>query len=49
MFADDSAIFTETDAEATDTMYDITCTALSCDMKISVDKTKVMPTDGCFT
>ncbi|KAL0192339.1 hypothetical protein M9458_010635, partial [Cirrhinus mrigala] len=46
MFADDSAIFAQDDAEATDILYDIACHARPYGLKISAEKTKVMTTDG---
>ena len=46
MFADDSAIFTDNAAEATDILYDIARIAQQYGLKINVDKTKVLTTDG---
>ncbi|RXN17950.1 hypothetical protein ROHU_026500 [Labeo rohita] len=46
MFADDSAIFVQDDAEATDILYDIARHARPYGLKISAEKTKVMTTDG---
>jgi CRISPR/Cas system CSM-associated protein Csm2 small subunit len=46
MFADDSAIFADTDAEATDILYHIARIAQSYGLRINADKTKVMTTDG---
>ena len=46
MFADDSAIFADTDAEATDILYDVARIAQSYGLKINAEKTKVMTTDG---
>jgi hypothetical protein len=46
MFADDSAIFADTDAEATDILYHIASIAQSYGLRINIDKTKVMTTDG---
>ena len=46
MFADDSAILTDNDAEATDILCDIARIAQSYGLKINVDKTKVLTTDG---
>ncbi|MBN3281200.1 RTJK polymerase, partial [Polyodon spathula] len=43
MFADNSAIFADTDAEATDILYSI---AEQYGLKINADKTKVLTTDG---
>ncbi|RXM98263.1 RNA-directed DNA polymerase from mobile element jockey [Acipenser ruthenus] len=46
MFADDSAIFADTDAEATDILYSIARVAELYGLKINADKTKVLTTDG---
>ncbi|XP_023231892.1 uncharacterized protein LOC111631815 [Centruroides sculpturatus] len=46
MFADDSAVFADNDVVATDTLYDIATIAQSYGLKINVDKTKVLTTDG---
>ncbi|RXN27394.1 hypothetical protein ROHU_020086 [Labeo rohita] len=46
MFADDSAIFVQDDAEAADILYDIARHARPYGLKISAKKTKVMTTDG---
>ena len=46
MFADDSAIFTSTDEEATNTLSDIARIAQGYGLKINSDKTKVLATDG---
>ncbi|KAI2650200.1 putative 149 kDa protein [Labeo rohita] len=46
MFADDSAIFAQDDAGATDILYDIARHARPYGLKISAEKTKVMTTDG---
>ncbi|RXM33269.1 LINE-1 retrotransposable element ORF2 protein [Acipenser ruthenus] len=45
MFADDSAIFTDTDAEATDILYSIVRVAEPYGIKINADKTTVLTTD----
>ena len=46
MLADDSAVFADADAEATNILYNITHIAQSYDLKINADKTKVITTDG---
>ncbi|EYC27241.1 hypothetical protein Y032_0009g600 [Ancylostoma ceylanicum] len=46
MFADDSAIFAETDTEATDIISSIAEVAESYGLRINGDKTKIMTTDG---
>ncbi|KAL7872676.1 hypothetical protein AOLI_G00117470 [Acnodon oligacanthus] len=46
MFADDSAVMAEADADATGTLYDIANTAAMYGLKINADKTKVLTTDG---
>ena len=46
MFADDSAILTDNDAEATDILCNIARIAQSYSLKINVDKTKVLTTNG---
>jgi len=46
VFADDSAIFAEADAEATNILYNIARISQSYGLKINVDKTKVLTTDG---
>ena len=46
MFADDSAVFADTDVEATDCLNDIADIAKSYDLKINAEKTKVLTTDG---
>uniref|UniRef100_A0A914X7K8 Reverse transcriptase domain-containing protein n=1 Tax=Plectus sambesii TaxID=2011161 RepID=A0A914X7K8_9BILA len=46
IFADDSAIFTNTDTEATDIFYHIAHIAQSYGLRINADKTKVMMMDG---
>uniref|UniRef100_A0A914XBV3 Reverse transcriptase domain-containing protein n=1 Tax=Plectus sambesii TaxID=2011161 RepID=A0A914XBV3_9BILA len=46
MFADDSAVFANTDAEATDTLYNIAQIAQSYGLKINAEKTKALTTDG---
>lgn len=46
MFANDSAIFADTDAEATNCLYDIACIAESYGLKINANKTKVLTSDG---
>jgi len=46
MFADDSAIFANDDAEATNILNDIARIAQSYGLKINADKTKVMVLDG---
>ncbi|CAM4496109.1 unnamed protein product [Leuciscus chuanchicus] len=46
MFADDSGVLAEDDAEATDILYEIASVAQSYGLKINVDKTKVLTTDG---
>uniref|UniRef100_A0A914XPG8 Reverse transcriptase domain-containing protein n=1 Tax=Plectus sambesii TaxID=2011161 RepID=A0A914XPG8_9BILA len=49
MFADDSAVFADTDAEATDTLYNIARIAQSYGLKINAEKTKALTTDGLPT
>uniref|UniRef100_A0A914W8L9 Reverse transcriptase domain-containing protein n=1 Tax=Plectus sambesii TaxID=2011161 RepID=A0A914W8L9_9BILA len=46
MFADDGAVFADTDAEATDTLYNIARIAQSYGLKINAEKTKALTTDG---
>ena len=46
MFADDSAVFADADAKATNILYNITHIAQSYGLKINADKTKVITTDG---
>ena len=46
MFADDSAVFADTDVEATDCLNDIGDIAKSYGLKINAEKTKVLTTDG---
>ncbi|KAK6056685.1 hypothetical protein COOONC_05807 [Cooperia oncophora] len=46
MFADDSAIFAETDEEATNIMCSLSEIAQSYGLKINAEKTKVMTSDG---
>lgn len=46
MFADDSAVFADTNAEATDTLYNIARIAQSYGLKINAEKTKALTTDG---
>ena len=46
MFADDSAVFADADAEATNILYNIAHITQSYSLKINADKTKVMTTDG---
>ena len=46
MFADDSAIFAESDAEATNILHDIAIVAEPYGLKINSDKTKVLTSDG---
>ncbi|KAL0184396.1 hypothetical protein M9458_020092, partial [Cirrhinus mrigala] len=41
-----SLILAETHAEATDTLYDIARFAEPFDLKINIDKTQVLTTDG---
>uniref|UniRef100_A0A915JTX5 Reverse transcriptase domain-containing protein n=1 Tax=Romanomermis culicivorax TaxID=13658 RepID=A0A915JTX5_ROMCU len=45
MFADDKTIFTNTDAEVTDILYDFTRNTQSYGLRINADKTKVLMTD----
>ncbi|WP_353805417.1 reverse transcriptase domain-containing protein, partial [Acinetobacter baumannii] len=45
MFADDSTIIAKDDAEATDILLDVACTALPYGLKINTEKTKVLTTD----
>ncbi len=45
-FADDSAILAETDAEANDILNDISRFTDPFGLKINIDKTKVLTTDG---
>ena len=46
MFADDSAVLTDTDNDATDILKDIAHTAQSYGLQINAEKTKVITTDG---
>ena len=46
MFADDSAVFADADAEATSILCNIAHIAQSYGLKINADKTKVITTDG---
>ncbi|CAM4528368.1 unnamed protein product [Leuciscus chuanchicus] len=46
MFADDSGVLAKDDAEATDILYEIASVAQSYGLKINVDQTKVLTTDG---
>ena len=46
MFADDSAVFADADAGATNILYNIVHIAQSYGLKINADKTKVITTDG---
>lgn len=45
-FADDSAIFANDDAEATDILFQVARTALTYGLRINAEKTKVLTTDG---
>uniref|UniRef100_A0A914VWC6 Reverse transcriptase domain-containing protein n=1 Tax=Plectus sambesii TaxID=2011161 RepID=A0A914VWC6_9BILA len=49
MFADDSAIFANSDAEATDILYAVASAARPYGLQINSDKTKAMTTDGSST
>ncbi|VDP46440.1 unnamed protein product [Heligmosomoides polygyrus] len=46
MFADYSAIFADTDAEANDILREIAATALPYGLTINAEKTKALTTDG---
>ena len=46
MFADDSVIFADTEAEASAIIHDIKNAAYSCGLTINSDKTKVFTSDG---
>ena len=46
MFSNDSAVFADADAEATNILYNITHISQSYGLKINADKTKVITTDG---
>ena len=46
MFADDSAVFADVDAGATNILYNIAHIVQSYSLKINADKTKVITTDG---
>jgi Reverse transcriptase (RNA-dependent DNA polymerase) len=46
MFADDSAVFANSDAEATDILYNIANAARPYGLKINVEKTKIITSDG---
>ena len=46
MFADDSAVFADANAKATNILYNIAHIAQSYGLKINADKTKVINTDG---
>ena len=49
MFADDSAVLAEDDAEATHILYDIAHISQTFGLKINTEKTKVLSTDGSPT